>query len=545
MQKKSKVSRRTLLLILSGLVTTASIGVAVPFVIKSFNGTTSLITNGNVQAPIDSTSSTPIYNGLYDNFVNNYDGTLTSSSLVFAAPNAKTSPSLLGRSTSTFTNDLVLDNEMNVIDNASQQLQQHGYDPKYNSIKKVTDIDGEVRAIVTTNCFENNRKYMPILTYNDDTYYSYSQTRSWEDVNGNVYPGWTLQKSQLSSYDGNNFFGISWYSYKPTETLKKAYPNVVDHVVGLGIILPEIVKSYGEKTKDVLSKLINDHSEISYLTFYGVDDSNIGHLPTIGENTNIKKMAIRGTYSNLTGFAFPKSLLELEFSSQNYKAVDPLQLPKSAAIIYEQNYSSYFTSINLSSHQNMTNDQLQEAVNVVYQQRIHERTFQGNFAGGYIYSWNLRKTGLSSFNGVTIPMLTDGTGRFYIAHVEVETDGNQGPNKDEVIGNNPSGKPSNDSQIDEWYDWNEQGWSKVTQVTVTSKDNAPVNFENTVQEILGFVKKYPNIKTVDVSALKFTDESKTLDQLEKTVNEELAKKYADMSGKPTIQLKFIKEKKTA
>ncbi|WP_033160105.1 IgG-blocking protein M [Mycoplasmoides alvi] len=533
--RKIKVSKKVMLLTLSGLVTAVGLGISIPFIIQSTHTNNANSTIPNVSKPSGS-SLAPI-NYSYDNFVNNYDGTLTSNSLVFSASGSKEVKSSLQTRAITVDGLNDIDSSMGLVDAMSQGLLDNSYDPKYNEVREVIDMDGAHRKIVTTKCFDNNRKYMPILTYNNDTYYSYSESRTWDDVNRSIYPGWNLNRSNLSSHNQNKMIGVDILVYTPTEVLKTAYPSVTDKIIGLSISLSNLISTYGDQTKQVLSQLI-DAVNPSLVNFWGVSDSNLDKLPDLSSNTNIKKISIRGDYSNLNGFVFPSSVLELEFSSQNYKAVDPLQIPESAAIIYEQGYSSYFTSIDLSTHKGMSNEDLQKAVNVVYQQRIHERAFQGDFAGGYIYSWNLRNTGIYSFNNVTIPMLTDGTGRFYIAYVAVETDGNQGPIANEVISDNSS-KPSNDSQINEWFDWNQNGWSTITEVKITAKDNVKLNFNNTVQEILGFINKYPNIKVVDISALQFSNDE-TLDELIDAVNKAIADKYTGMDGTPTVKLDFIK-----
>ncbi|MDE7112177.1 MAG: IgG-blocking protein M [Malacoplasma sp.] len=391
---------------------------------------------------------------------------------------------------------------------------------------------GEQKEFKVSTVFQNNRKFMPMLAYDEDDVANFSQTRIWIDLVLDDFPGW--ERTRVSNSYSEN--GTYVHKYTATETLKKAYPNLQKtEITKLVICMNELVyRLKGTDYKEAIQNLINKTNP-DYLDIQYVNDSNIQYLPELN-NSNLRKLSISGGFTSLSSVKISDQVQEIEVKG-SLTSIDPLVFPKDAAFITESG-SAIFTEIDLSAHKNLTTEELQKAVNVVYEDRINERAFQGNFAGGYIYSWNLRNTGISSFNNVTVPELKDGTGRFYIAYVAVETTNSNGT-VEEVISEGT--QPSNDSLIKEWYDWNPQGWEKVSDIIVTAKDSAKLDFNKTVKEIMGFLAKYPNVAKIDISSLKFTDDKKTLTDLETQLKNEIKSNYFEDSSFSKIE--FITSKK--
>ena len=376
---------------------------------------------------------------------------------------------------------------------------------------------------------------MPILAYDEDDTANFSQTRTSLDLIVNNFPGWT-RTIESNSYSTN---GSYVQKFVATDTLKGAFKNLQKtEVTELVVCVDQLVKKVSTTDyKSEIQKLITSVNP-DYLTLEDVKDDNLQYVPELN-NSNLKKLTVSGSFTSLNGVKISDTVQELEISSSQMTSVDPLLIPANAALITEMN-SSIFTDIDLSSHKNLSVEDLQKAVNTVYEQRISERAFQGNFAGGYIYSWNLRGTGITSFNEVSVPKLNDGTDRFYIAYVAVESTNSDGTAQ-EVISEGT--EPSNDSQIGEWFDWNEQGWSKVSDIIVTAKDSAKLDFNKTVQEIMGFLAKYPNTVKIDVSALQFTDENKTSGDLVTELKNQIKASYSEESSFSKIQ--FVTKKLSA
>ncbi|MDE7088320.1 MAG: IgG-blocking protein M [Malacoplasma sp.] len=392
---------------------------------------------------------------------------------------------------------------------------------------------GEQKEFKVSTVFKNNRKFMPMLAYDTDDVANFSQTRIWIDLVLDDFPGWD-RTSVWNTFSQN---GSYVHKYTATDTLKKAYPNLQKtEITKLVICLSDLVYKVKDTTnyKEVVQKLI-DEVNPDYLDLQYVNDSNIQYLPELN-NSNLRKLSISGGFTSLSSLKISDKVQEIEVKG-GLTSIDPLIFPKDAAFITESG-SAIFTEINLSAHKNLTTEELQKAVDIVYKDRINERAFQGNFAGGYIYSWNLRNTGISSFNSVTVPELNDGTGRFYIAYVAVETENSDGT-VEEVISEGT--QPSNDSLIKEWYDWNPQGWEKVSDIIVTAKDSAKLDFDKTVKEIMGFLQKYPNVIKIDISSLKFTDDKKTLSDLETQLKNQIKGNYFEDS--PLNKIEFVINKK--
>lgn len=403
-------------------------------------------------------------------------------------------------------------------------------DSKYTAKKELTMVNGEKKEFLVSTVYENNRKFMPILAYDEEiSYNNYQQSREYKDVVYGNFPGWDKKVTiihQIDNVDLSKAYARV-VEYSANKTLQETFPDATKSVKQLYIALDSKTM-----TADVITKLVNQYQP-DYLRIESVDDTTIKQLPDMKDFSTVKKVDFGGLFTTIKGVSFPESTLELKITSDNIKTIDPLQLPESAAIITETVHDARFTEIDLSSHTNLTTEELQKAVDIVYKQRINERAFQGNFAGGYIYSWNLQNTGITSFNDVNIPKLNDGTDRFYIAYVAVSSSGSNGTANETISGGS---EPSNDSQIGEWWDSNANGWSKVTTVTVTAKGNAQLNYDKTLNEIMGFLAKYPNVTKIDVSLLKFEDSNKTLDNLKEDLIKQIQSKYGEDSSYSKVEI---------
>ncbi|BAC43929.1 conserved hypothetical protein [Malacoplasma penetrans HF-2] len=405
---------------------------------------------------------------------------------------------------------------------SSSSSSESTVDSKYTAKKKLTTVSGQEKEYLVSTVYENNRKFMPILAYDEDiSYNNYQQSREYKDVVYGNFPGWDKKVAvvhQIDNVDLSKAYA-SVAEFTPTEILKN--PSAPESVKQLYVALDSKTM-----TADVITKLV-DRYQPDYLRIESVDDTSIKQLPDMKYFSTVKKVDLGGAFTTIKGVSFPTTTQELKISSDNIKSIDPLQIPESAAIITETVHDARFTEIDLSSHTDLTTDQLQKAVNIVYKDRIKERAFQGNFAGGYIYSWNLQNTGITSFNDVSIPKLNDGTDRFYIAYVAVSSGNSNGTANETITGGK---EPSNDSQIGEWWDSSSDGWSKVSKVTVTAKNGASLDYNKTLTEIMGFLAKYPNVKTIDISLLKFEDASKTLDGLKTELTNQIKSKYGEDSS---------------
>ncbi len=396
-----------------------------------------------------------------------------------------------------------------------------------------TQSGKDVSVLVTTS-FSNDRKFMPILAYDDEhqrDFYGYTQSRSANDVRYMIFPGWskTNGAAKIAKW--------SVTQYEATEALKSAYPGLAQaSVTGLSVDLTRFLTL---QTVDDLVRFVNENS-VAYLKLDNVTDKAIGELLDLSRMAGLRKLALQGTFGGIDNIAMPEGLLELEINSQNLHTVDPFSIPRSAALIHEQGFGGYFSMIgfNNGKHADMTVQELQEAVNIVYVQRIKERAFQGHFSGGYIYNWSLRGTKLTSMNQVTVPALDDGSGRFYMGRVEIDS-GSAGvtdPATEVLPG---TGIPTNDSQIGEWYDWNQgNGLGSVTKVIVSAIDDAPLPFNVVVQELLGFIAKYPGAATFDISRIVL-DDGHTLNDVVAKVNEALIDPITQL---PSRVIQFITDK---
>ncbi|WP_027124260.1 IgG-blocking protein M [Mycoplasmoides pirum] len=511
MTKNKKVSKKFLSLLLGGLVlsATAAIAIAVPLITTSNNKSLSIGESGG-----------SFVNGGIAN--NGQQTTLLgrTNNLKFSAVKS-TDSILIGKSKTT-----------NVVNE----------DNRYNEIVKQKTVDGREVDVKVSKSYNNNRKYMPILAYNDEgerNYYGFTQSRSANDVRSRNFPGWQKTNVNLSAklYDNSSYAqaisNVYMIKFQASEVLKNSLSkdnNLVDTSINaLNISFNSFVKKYGDNAQSLFERIIKENN-ISYLIITDVFDDNIkNNFFDLSKYDQIKKLDISGRFTSIDEIKFPTNLLELSISSESeIISVDPLQIPMNAAMIHEQGFGVTFTNINLSKHKNLSTEDFQKAIDIVYIQRIRERAFQGNFSGGYIFSWNLRGTGITTLNNVTVPKLDDGTGRFYIARVEIETDaGMIGPNGEINVVVPDGNKPSNDSQVTEWYDWNQEGLMGVKTVIVSSISGAKLDFDTLVNEILGFTRKYPNVEIFDISSIQLSDTTKSLDDVATAVKNKLTNPFGE------------------
>ena len=378
---------------------------------------------------------------------------------------------------------------------------------------EVTTESGKKDTQIQSTLYRNERKFMPILA--KDFPESHPQNsrifgeRDVREVEKDIYPGWDRVVAENNSSNGfyyQGVKGVGLFDYKPSAVLKTVKPDA-QNIKTLVLSLDVVENNYGkENSKKIFEHVIKVASP-DMISLASYDSELFDLLPkdingTFGDKSkSLKKMSLYGEFDNINKLMLPETLEEIEIYSPKMTKVDPLLFPKNANLIYDSFISSNFTSVDLSNRGKMTTDDLQKAVDIVYEERVDERYFQNHWAAGYIGHWNLRNTGLYSFNDVVVPPLLDSTGRFYIGSVEIETDSSMGPIQNEQIGS--GNKPSNDSQIGEIFDWNTDGWSKVEEVVVTMQQGRPIIFEKAVSEIVGFINKYPNVKRIDVRNLIF------------------------------------------
>ena len=387
----------------------------------------------------------------------------------------------------------------------------------------LTTESGAKKSFKVSTLYKNDRKFMPILAYDNDDVANFTQGRKTNDIIVANFPGWT--KNQL--FNNYSQDGSYSYQYVASDILRNTFKLQQNKIDSLTISIDKTASVFGvEKVKETVLNLINKY-EPDFLFIDNISDTTLKQIPELTASF-LKKVTLSGSFTSLNGIKLSDKIQELSIDSASMKAVDPLVFPDGVALINDGN-GSIFTSVDLSSHKNLSNDDLQKAVNIVYKDRTNERAFQGDFAGGYIYVWNLRGTGITTLNSVTIPKLEDGTGRFYIGYVAVESSSNSNGTANEVV--NPGTTPSNDSQVGEWYDWNQEGWSKVTEVVVTAKDSAKLDFSTTVKEIMGFLAKYPNVVKINISSLTFTDSTKTLENLKESIKDAIISGYFDGTSK--------------
>lgn len=383
---------------------------------------------------------------------------------------------------------------------------------------ETTLTNGDKASRYSSSEYHNNRVTMPIL---DSASHFYHSERTDGEVKNNAYPGWDVTQNSTDTQD------VKFVTYNASETLKTAFPLLKDFAIEAVVL--DLSKLSIQEANKILGEKSNT---LEFVIIEGIDvEDKLGELVF---PENVKKITLKGSANDINGMKFPSQLQELElYLGSSLNSVDPTIFPMTTNIISDvamNGSSSIFKEIRIENDKiNNSSPEMQEAINITYQYRIKERAFQGHSAGGYIGSWNLRKTSVTSFNNFIIPTLEDGTGRFYIAHVEIETKGESDPIKNEQI---TSDSPSNDSMIDGWFDWNADGWSKVTEVNVTS--SVEVSLDTAAREIMGFIAKYPNIKTIDVKGIRLSNGS-THHELVANVKEMIVEKYGKESPKLNIE----------
>ena len=399
--------------------------------------------------------------------------------------------------------------------------------------QKLTTESGAKKDFKVSTLYKNDRKFMPILAYDNDDVANFTQGRTTLDRIVANFPGWT--KNQL--FNNYSQDGSYSYQYVANDILRNTFTTLQKNKIdSLTISIDKTASVLGiDKVKETVQSLINTY-EPDFLVIDNISDTTLKQIPDLTADF-LKKVTLSGSFTSLNGIKLSDKIQEISVDSSSMKAVDPLVFPDGVSLINDGS-GSIFTSIDLSSHKNLTNDNLQKAINIVYKDRINQRAFQGDFAGGYIYVWNLRGTGITTLNNVTVPKLEDGTGRFYIGYVAVDSASSSSGTANEVV--NSGNTPSNDSQVGEWYDWNQDGWSKVTEVVVTAKDNAKLDFSTTVKEIMGFLAKYPNVAKINISSLTFTDSTKTLENLKESIKDAIISGYFDGTSK-VDGIEFITE----
>lgn len=376
--------------------------------------------------------------------------------------------------------------------------------------------NGDTVPRYSSSEYHNNRTYMPIL---DTTEHYYHSERTSGEIQRGAYRGWEI------SGKGYVVFGEK-YSYTASPVLKTVFNNLQTETINA----IQFNLDLSNTTIESINTYLQENKDIQFVTVRGINQNT--DLSKLVLPENIKKLSLFGERNTINDLKLPTDLQEIEiYLGKSLKSVDPLIFPRTTNIISDvaaNNTSSVFTEIKLSdSTIDNTSAKLQQAINDVYTYRIKERAFQGLVTGGYIGSWDLTGTKVTSFNHVTIPLLNDGTGRFYIAHVEVKTDGNIDSTQNETITN----KPSNDSQINDWFDWG-GGWQKVQEVVVSSSEN--VSLETATQEIMGFIAKYPNIKKINIVNIKLVD-NVTHEQLKENVLKAIEAKYGEESQYKEIE----------
>lgn len=461
--------------------------------------------NGNSNSGSTSTNNTDI------TFKQN-NGIVSGQNLAFAA--VLNSDMISGNSTRQASVETVSSTSTKDVD-----LGEKSITPKYTSgwVQR-TMIDGTKETRYQSPEYYNNRTFMPILDQNGAAV----NERTDEDCRLNLYAGWDKTDENKTSY--------TLSIYKATDLLKETYPSAQEYVRAINYSF------YNNNNESAYAKLTDAiNKERADFVILTIDDKT--DLSKINIPSSVKKLTIKSNYAtSIDGLNIPKGVQEVEFYlGSKVTTVDPLMFPEGCNVITDTsiNSSTIFKEVKISkANSDMTNksQKLQNALNNIYQYRTHERAFQGTFSGGYIGSWDLTNTKVTSFNGVTVPLLNDGSGRFYVAHVEIKTDGNIDPSINESI---DSDSVSNDSQIDSWFDWG-QGWQKVQEVKVTSTKE--ISIDVAAKEIVGFMKKYPNIVIIDLSGIQLKD-GKTADDLADAVKKLIPQEFGSESDKLNIQLK--------
>ncbi len=379
------------------------------------------------------------------------------------------------------------------------------------------------QELYQSNLYYNQRDFMPILS--SERMHNYPNERSTMSVIHNDYYGWDIVNETYMNSNGNvlsskkDYAAIKYFKYSPTSELKKYFGNT-NKIHALEFDCSKMmndnlsIDDLAKKINTFMEASVNGYTKIEFVTIRKASQELLEKLVV---PNGIKKLTIidysEGYWSQLSslrGIQIPASVQELEFYSNSANKIDPLILSSNTHMIYDHiddyNYNirqANFSMIDLSTHTNLTNNELQKAIDIVYGQRQFERNFQGSSAGGYIYQLDISNTPIKTLNNVFIPSQSDN--RFNIAYVKWSS--NSGNGQIEV--NIGSDKPSNDSLVGEWWDVATNP-NTATKLVLTSSGQVKVG--TVVNEVIGQIKKFPSIKEIDLKEVSLLD-SKTLTDL--------------------------------
>lgn len=358
-----------------------------------------------------------------------------------------------------------------------------------------------------SDLYFNQRDFMPILDSYD---LFYSNERGAAEVDNNFYNGW---EQQITS---------KWLNGGAIQTTYKALPQLMtkegpnrsplqkDTINALTFDVASIREQSSNKNDDI-SKKLNDYMNEAVkkgFEFFIFEDLTQSELEQIKIPENTKKLTIKdlkGQLSSLKGISIPSTVQELEFYSTTASKIDPTILSSNTHVIYDHADGDYvtagsirlqpFKTIDLSNRADLTNSDVQKALDAVYGERQYERSFHGDMVGGYIYQLDLSNTPIKSLNNVYIPSQTDG--RFNIAYVQWTSGVNSHGSVTITIGGNNK-YPNNDSQVNEWFD--ASGWAeKATKIMLNSEGEMTI--ESILPEVKSLFKKYPNVNTLDLTGI--------------------------------------------
>ncbi|MDE5651632.1 MAG: IgG-blocking protein M [Ureaplasma sp.] len=396
------------------------------------------------------------------------------------------------------------------------------------------------QELYQSSFYYNQRDFMPILS--SETMYNYPNERNTMSVIHNSYYGWNITDQAYMNSNGQtlsskkDYAAMTYFQYSPTSELTRYFGktnkiNALEFDCGKMMNDNLSIDQLAQKINNFMQLAVNSYTKIEFVT---IRKSSQELLEKLVVPSGIKKLTIidysEGYWSQLSslrGIQIPESVQELEFYSNSANKIDPLILPSSTHMIYDHiddsNYNirqANFSMIDLSTHTNLTNDELQKAIDIVYGQRQFERNFQGTLVGGYIYQLDISNTPIKTLNNVFIPSQSDN--RFNIAYVKWSS--NSGNGQIEV--NIGSDKPSNDSLVGEWWDVSTNP-NTATKLVLTS--TGAVKVETVVNEVIGQIKKFPQIKEIDLKGISLLD-SKTLSDLTNAIKTKLTSMQIDSNN---------------
>lgn len=387
------------------------------------------------------------------------------------------------------------------------------------------------QELYQSNLYYNQRDFMPILS--SERMHNYPNERSTMSVIHNDYYGWDITNETYMNSNGNvlsskkDYAAMKYFKYSPTSELTQ-YFGKTNKIHALEFDCGKMMNdnlSIDDLTKKIntfMEASVNGYTKIEFVTIRKASQELLEKLVV---PNGIKKLTIIdysedywSQLSSLRGIQIPESVQELEFYSNSANKIDPLILSSNTHMIYDHiddsNYNirqANFSMIDLSTHTNLTNDELQKAIDIVYGQRQFERNFQGSSTGGYIYQLDISNTPIKTLNNVFIPSQSDN--RFNIAYVKWSSNSVNG----QIEVNIGSDKPSNDSLVGEWWDVVTNP-STATKLVLTSQGQ--VKIDTVVNEVIGQIKKFPSIKEIDLKEISLLD-SKTLTDLMNAIKTKL------------------------